>query len=112
TGARRALAHGVLPSILTDGGLRPALMSLTSRMLIPVDADILASRLPPAVEAATYFIVAEGLTNVAKHAGANRAIVTARTKDGTLHLAIRDDGTGGARQDGSGLSGIRDRLAA
>ena len=86
-------------------------MSLTSRMLIPVDADILAGRLPPAVEAAAYFIVAEGLTNVAKHARAKRAIVTARAQHGTLHVAIRDDGAGGARRDGSGLEGIRDRLA-
>jgi signal transduction histidine kinase len=107
----RELALGILPSILTGGGLRPAVTSLCSRMSIPVDADVLAARLPPAVEAAAYFIVAEGLTNIVKHSEAERAIVTVHPKDGALHVTIRDDGVGGARRDGGGLSGIRDRVA-
>ena len=68
-------------------------------------------RLPAAVEATAYFVVAEALTNVAKHARAGRATVTARVEDGTLHVQVRDDGVGGARPDGSGLLGLADRLA-
>jgi signal transduction histidine kinase len=69
-------------------------------------------RLPAAVEATAYFVVAEALTNVAKHARAGRATVTARVEDGTLRVEVRDDGIGGARPDGSGLLGMADRLAA
>ena len=68
-------------------------------------------RLPAAVEATAYFVVAEALTNVAKHARAGHAAVTARVEDGTLVVQVRDDGVGGARPDGSGLVGLRDRLA-
>jgi signal transduction histidine kinase len=69
-------------------------------------------RLPAAVEATAYFVVAEALTNVAKHSRAGRAAVTARAEDGTLQVQVHDDGVGGARADGSGLLGLSDRLAA
>jgi signal transduction histidine kinase len=69
-------------------------------------------RLPAPVEATAYFVVAEALTNVAKHAHAERAAVTASIEDGTLAVDVRDDGVGGARRDGSGLLGLGDRLAA
>jgi signal transduction histidine kinase len=71
-------------------------------------------RLPAAVEATAYFVVAEALTNVAKHAHARHAEVTARIEDGTLAVHVRDDGIGGARPDGggSGLIGLADRVAA
>ena len=68
--------------------------------------------MPAAVEATAYFVVAEALTNVAKYARARRAAVTARVEDGALRVQVRDDGVGGARPDGSGLLGLRDRLAA
>jgi signal transduction histidine kinase len=63
------------------------------------------------VEATAYFVVAEALTNVAKHAHAARAAVTASVQDGTLRVHVRDDGVGGARRDGTGLVGLGDRLA-
>jgi signal transduction histidine kinase len=69
-------------------------------------------RLPADVEATAYFVVAEALTNVVKHAGATRAEVTASVEDGTLHIGVRDDGVGGAGRNGSGLLGLRDRLDA
>jgi signal transduction histidine kinase len=68
-------------------------------------------RLPHAVEATAYFIVAEALTNVAKHSRAQRATVTANLKRRILAVQVGDDGIGGARVDGTGLVGLRDRLA-
>ena len=108
----RELAHGILPAVLTRGGLRAGVAALASRMPVPVENGVAACRLPPAVDATAYFVVAEALTNVAKHARASRAEVTARIDDGTLALEVRDDGVGGARSDGSGLIGLADRLAA
>ena len=108
----RELAHGILPSVLTRGGLRAAVDALASRMPVPVQVAIPADRLPAPIEATAYFVVAEALTNVAKHAGAASAAVAARVEDGTLRVEVRDDGVGGARPDGSGLQGLRDRLAA
>ena len=108
----RELAHGILPSVLTRGGLPAGVRALASRMPVPVEVAIPADRLPAPVEATAYFVVAEALTNVAKHAGAASAAVAARVEDGTLRIEVRDDGVGGARPDGSGLRGLWDRLAA
>jgi len=108
----RELAHGILPSVLTRGGLPAGVRALASRMPVPVEVAIPADRLPAPVEATAYFVVAEALTNVAKHAGAATAAVAARVEDGTLRVEIRDDGVGGARPDGSGLRGLWDRLTA
>jgi signal transduction histidine kinase len=108
----RELAHGILPSVLTRGGLRAGVESLASRMQVPVEVDVSVDRLPAPVEATAYFVVAEALTNVAKHSQAERAAVNARVDDGTLRLDVRDDGVGGARPDGDGLVGLGDRLAA
>jgi GAF domain-containing protein len=110
TAELRELAHGILPSVLTRGGLRAGVVALASRMPVPVDIAISVERFPSAVEATAYFIVAEALTNVAKHAHARRAQVTARITDGALDVQVRDDGVGGARSDGSGLLGLADRL--
>jgi signal transduction histidine kinase len=107
----RELAHGILPSVLTRGGLRAGVEALASRSPVPVDIAVSVGRLAPAVEATAYFVVAEALTNVAKHARAHRAAVTARVSDGTLRVEVRDDGVGGARPDGTGLVGLADRLA-
>ncbi|MCW3017345.1 MAG: sensor kinase, partial [Solirubrobacterales bacterium] len=108
----RELAHGILPGVLTHGGLRAGVDALASRMPIPVQNAVSVERLPPAIEATAYFVVAEALTNVAKHARAEHAEVTAHVEDGMLRLDVRDDGAGGARPEGSGLLGLGDRLAA
>jgi signal transduction histidine kinase len=107
----RDLAHGILPDVLTRGGLRTGVDALASRMPVPVEIDVSVDRLPAAVEATAYFVVAEALTNVAKHARAGHAEVTARIERGTLAVQVRDDGVGGAQADGSGLIGLADRLA-
>jgi signal transduction histidine kinase len=85
--------------------------ALAARMPVPVDVTVEADRLPAAVEATAYFVVAEALTNVAKHARATSATVLARACDDSLHLEVRDDGVGGARPDGNGFVGLADRLA-
>jgi signal transduction histidine kinase len=107
----RELAHGILPTILIQGGLSAAVSELASRAPLPVETDVSVDRLPVAVEATAHFVVAEALTNVAKHARAGHAEVMARIEDGTLAVEVRDDGVGGARPDGSGLMGLADRLA-
>jgi PAS domain S-box-containing protein len=107
----RELAHGILPAVLARGGLRAGVAALAARMPVPVENGVAVGRLPDAVEATAYFVVAEALTNVAKHARAERATVTARIQDGTLAVQVVDDGVGGARPDGSGLVGLADRLA-
>jgi signal transduction histidine kinase/ketosteroid isomerase-like protein len=107
----RELAHGIMPAVLTRGGLRAAVTALGSRTPVPVEIDVPSPRLPPHVEATAYFVVAEALTNVAKHARAARATVRASIDDGVLRVAVRDDGVGGARTRGSGMLGLADRVA-
>jgi PAS domain S-box-containing protein len=107
----RELAHGILPAVLTSGGLRAGVEALASRMPVPVEVTVAVDRLPAPFEATAYFVVAESLTNIAKHARATGATVRAQVEDGTLQLQVRDDGVGGARPDGSGLVGLADRLA-
>jgi signal transduction histidine kinase len=107
----RELSHGILPAVLTRGGLRAGVETLAARMPLPVGVTVSADRLPAVVEATAYFVVAEALTNVAKHARATGATVRAHAQDDTLRLEVRDDGVGGARTDGSGLVGLADRLA-
>jgi signal transduction histidine kinase len=111
TSELRELAHGILPAVLTHGGLRAGVEALASRMPVPVTTDVSVDRLPSAVEATAYFVIAEALTNVAKHAGAERAAVAAHAEQGMLRVLVRDDGVGGAQPDGSGLLGLGDRLA-
>ena len=111
TAELRELAHGILPSVLTRGGLRAGVVALASRMPVPVHNGVLVDRLPLAVEATAYFVVAEALTNVAKHSHAEHVAVTAFVEEGILRVQVRDDGIGGARPDGSGLIGLGDRLA-
>jgi PAS domain S-box-containing protein len=108
----RELSHGILPAVLTLGGLHAGVEALASRTPVPVDIDVSVGRLSATIEATAYFVVAEALTNVAKHARARSAAVTARIEHDTLRVDVRDDGVGGARPDGSGLLGLRDRLAA
>jgi signal transduction histidine kinase len=96
----RELAHGILPSSLTSGGLRRAVESLSARMPTRVEIDVSVGRLPPSVEATAYFVVAEALTNVAKHAHAQCAEVVARLVDEEPSVEVRDDGAGGVQSDG------------
>jgi signal transduction histidine kinase len=112
TAELRELAHGILPSVLTHSGLPAAVDALASRMPVPVALDLPADRFPAALEATAYFVVAEALTNVAEHANAQRAEVSAHVRGDTVTVEIRDDGVGGARRDGRGLLGLADRLAA
>jgi signal transduction histidine kinase len=110
----RELARGIHPAILTDGGLDPALRALARRSLAPVSLSAIPPvRFPPAVEAAAYFVVSEGLTNVARHAGDGAtASVEVHDDDGTLVVQVRDTGRGGADLRGGGLQGLADRVAA
>jgi signal transduction histidine kinase len=110
----RELARGIHPAILTDRGLGPALEALAQRAPLPVDLDQMPEdRLPAAVEAAAYFVVAESLTNVAKYSGAQHATVRVDRDDGYAVVEVSDDGVGGADPAaGTGLRGLADRLAA
>lgn len=111
--ALRELSHGILPSILTRGGLRAGVGAVVARMPLPVEVDVTAERFPPGVEATAYFVVSEALTNTVKHSGASRARVAARASEGVLRVEISDDGRGGAAPGGgTGLVGLRDRVAA
>ena len=108
----RELAHGILPAVLTRGGLRAGVDTVVARLDLPVAVDIADGRFDPEIEASAYFIVAEALTNVVKHAQAGRAEVKARVEDGTLRVEVRDDGKGGADPAGHGLVGLGDRATA
>jgi signal transduction histidine kinase len=109
----RELARGVHPAILTEEGLAAALESLGGRSALPIELDVLEARLPAQVEATAYFVVCEALTNVAKHAHASKAKVFVSRRNGTLAIEVADDGVGGARpENGSGLSGLSDRVEA
>ena len=108
----RELAHGILPSVLTTGGLRSGVRSLATRLNVPVRVAVPAERFAGEVEASAYFVVAEALTNVVKHARAEHAEVTASADDGTLCVEVRDDGRGGADPGGHGLVGMADRVTA
>jgi signal transduction histidine kinase len=108
----RELARGILPTALTRGGLAPAVAALVSRARIPVGVDVADERFAPEVEATAYFVIAEALTNIAKHSGAHEAQVKTWTEDGLLRVDVCDDGAGGARPDGSGLVGLQDRVVS
>jgi signal transduction histidine kinase len=108
----RELAHGILPSVLTRGGLRAGLDAVVARLDLLVHVDVPAERFPAEIEASAYFIVAEALTNVVKHAHAARAEVRASVADGMLRVEVRDDGIGGADPNGHGLVGMGDRVTA
>jgi PAS domain S-box-containing protein len=108
----RELAQGILPSVLTHDGLQAGVESVVSRLGLPVHADVPNDRFPAEIEASAYFIIAEALTNVVKHAHATRAEVRARVESETLLVEVRDDGVGGADPGGHGLVGLSDRATA
>ena len=111
----RDLAHGLHPAVLTDRGLERALTTLAAHATVPVELRVALPdpRLAMPVEAAAYFTVCEALTNVAKHARATRVWVNVEPLDDHLSVEVGDDGAGGADLSaGSGLQGLRDRIAA
>jgi signal transduction histidine kinase len=108
----RELAHGILPAVLTRGGLPAGVEALVSRLSLPVSVDMTVDRLDAGLEATAYFVVSEALTNVIKHARASSAAVTATVRDGQLRVEVRDDGIGGARAGLGGLGGLEDRVSA
>ena len=110
----RELARGIHPAILTERGLAAALHAIASRAPVPVTLETDdEQRLPPPVEVAAYFVVAEALANVAKYAQATEATVAVRRTNGQVTVDVSDDGIGGAdAAQGSGLRGLGDRVAA
>jgi signal transduction histidine kinase len=110
----RNLARGIHPAVLTDRGLDAALSAVITRCPVPVALTVEVPTRPPApVESAAYFVVAEALTNVAKHARATRVDVSIVLQNNRLVIDLRDDGVGGADSSkGSGLSGLTDRVGA
>ncbi len=109
----RDLSRGIAPPVLADRGLPAAVVSLGERSALPVTVSArIERRLSPIVESAAYFVVAESLTNAAKYANGADARVSMFEDGGRLVIEIDDDGPGGANPDGSGLSGLRNRVEA
>ncbi|HEX6351537.1 sensor histidine kinase [Actinophytocola sp.] len=109
----RRLVRGIHPPILTDRGLVAALAALAGDAPLPVQVEAgELGELPPAVESAAYFVTAEALANVVKHADAGTCTVTLTRAEDVLTVEIRDDGRGGADASGSGLDGLRRRVEA
>jgi signal transduction histidine kinase len=110
----RDLVRGIHPAVLTDRGLDAAISALAGRSPVPVSVEVdLPQRLPDAIETNAYFVVAEALANVGKHSRATQARVIVRCEGETLIIEVADDGVGGADPaQGTGLSGLRDRMAA
>jgi signal transduction histidine kinase len=120
----RDVVRGLHPAVLEDRGLDAALSGIAARAPLPVRLHVdMPERPVPTVEAVAYFVVAEALTNVVKHAGASRAEIWVAARNGLLRIAVSDDGRGGADPDagpragsfaggGSGLSGLRKRVAS
>jgi signal transduction histidine kinase len=109
----RGVARGLLPALLSRAGLQPALRALARCSTVPVELDLRPGELAERFEVTAYHIVAEALTNAARHANASMVHVDLIVKEATVRLSIRDDGKGGADPArGSGLIGIRDRVEA
>jgi signal transduction histidine kinase len=109
----RELARGIAPPVLADRGLEAAVVSLADRTGMAVEMHATLTRRPtPAVETAAYFVVAESLTNAAKHAGSPKAEVRLDEHGGDLFVEVTDFGAGGADPSGSGLTGLRQRVEA
>jgi signal transduction histidine kinase len=110
----RELARGLHPSVLSDHGLQLALRGLAERAPLPVEIEAAPEeRLPDRVESASYFVVAEALTNIARYAHASRASINVTRTDGQVLVEVSDDGVGGADPaNGSGLRGLLDRVSA
>jgi signal transduction histidine kinase len=109
----RDLARGIHPAVLEQVGLSAAVESVAEALPLPVQVDVDAGQLPPAVESTAYFVICEALVNVVKHADAARATVAVHRRTGTVHLTVDDDGAGGATITANGgLAGLTDRVSA
>jgi signal transduction histidine kinase len=109
----REFARGIHPAALVEGGLAAALTELAAISPVPVTVKAPSGRLPPAVEAAAYFVCSEALANIAKHARASHASVRLETRESVLKVEVVDDGVGGADPaGGAGLRGLADRVEA
>ncbi|WP_243058980.1 sensor histidine kinase [Nocardioides sp. SR21] len=110
----RSLSRGIAPPLLVDRGLAAALDEMLTQSVVPLTSTVeVSDDLPPHVETAVYFVVAEALTNIAKHSAAKSASVVVVTRDGVVEVRVVDDGVGGAHPSkGLGLTGLRQRLAA
>lgn len=106
----RDLARGIHPAVLVDQGLGSAIKTLAGRSPVPARVSFDGERLPPHVETAAYFVVAEALANIAHHADAGQVDITVWRENGSAIVKIRDDGRGGADATGSGLQGLSDRV--
>ncbi len=110
----REISRGIYPASLSRGGLVSAVRTIARRSPLPIELDIRSeAQLTEAVQAAGYYVVAEAITNAAKHASASKVHVTLEDREGILRVAVEDDGIGGADPNrGSGLTGLRDRVEA
>lgn len=111
----RGVVRSIYPPVLSERGLDGAVAALVARCSVPCALTVTElRRAPAAVESAAYFVVAEALTNIAKHSGAERAEVSLSTREGELLvIEVFDDGHGGASEEGgTGLLGIRRRVTA
>jgi signal transduction histidine kinase len=109
----REISRGIHPTILAEYGLAPAIRAIGRRSPVPVRLEVrVDGRLRDAVELAAYYVVSEALANAAKHANAGVVDVVVESVQGSLTVSVRDDGIGGARATGSGLSGLVERVEA
>ena len=104
---------GIHPAVLTDRGLAAAVEALVVRTPVPVSVTMPPERLPASIEAAAYYVVSEAVTNIVKYAGATTIDVTVEVDETHVTVTVSDDGCGGADPSaGTGLRGLRDRVAA
>jgi signal transduction histidine kinase len=110
----REISRGIYPASLSRGGLVSAVRTIARRSPLPIELEIRTeAQLTEAAQAAGYYVVAEAVTNAAKHASASEVRVTLEDRDGMLRVSVGDDGVGGADPNrGSGLTGLRDRVEA
>jgi signal transduction histidine kinase len=107
----RRLGQGLHPRILSEHGLKSALTSLIEGLSVPVEVSVASTRISPPIEVAVYFVCAEALANVAKHACASTVTVSVTTDNASVTVVVEDDGAGGADlTSGSGLRGLADRV--
>ena len=109
----RELAHGLHPAAVATFGLPSAINDIAMRSPVPIDrTGVSSQRFPDRVEATAYYVIAEAVTNAQRHARANAIAIRARASGAWLHIEVQDDGVGDAREEGSGLQGLRDRVEA
>jgi signal transduction histidine kinase len=109
----RELAHGLHPVAVATFGLRATINDIAARSPVPIDrTGVSAERFPDQVEATAYYVIAEAVTNAQRHARADAIAIRARRVGASLRIEVQDDGVGDAREDGSGLQGLRDRVEA